>query len=114
MSLLLCRCLERTMKQTIKVMIPKLKFDSFLNMHFRENDLMLVHDKNEICEPNDWILVRELPEKLSLKVKHTVEKVVYKSGHIVDPLTGKKSLGYEYVEDIEKLSRFTNEELAKR
>ncbi|RWS29901.1 carrier protein-like protein [Leptotrombidium deliense] len=57
------------MKQTIQVQVPKLSFDSFLKMHFRTNDLLLAHDEQEICKPNDWLLIRELPERLSIQVK---------------------------------------------
>src|SRR2546426_798664 len=102
MSLLLAKCLGSSMKQTIKVAIPSLKFDTYLNMHFRENDQIMVHDPQERCKPGDWILIRKLAENLSLQVAHKVEKVVYEQGNMVDPITGKKSIGYEFDEDVQK------------
>jgi len=98
MNLLIGKCLKTDIKNTVKVAIPLLKFDSFLNMHFRENNELYALDKEEACEPGDWILVGKLPEKISLKVGWQVEKIIYKNGHVIDPITGKKSIGY-YLKD---------------
>lgn len=102
MSLVLGKVWSSTMKQTIKVGVPRLKFDPFLNMHFREPDPLLVHDPEEKCKPGDWILIREMPQRLSLQVNHRVEKIVYSAGKVIDPITGKQALGYEYVEHVNK------------
>ena len=105
MALLMGKCLESAMKQTINVLIPKLKFDDHFKMHFRESEQLLVHDPFEKCKPGDWILIRELKEKLSLKVNHKVEKIVYEAGNIIDPISGKKSLGYTYEDDATQQSK---------
>ena len=93
---MLGKCLAITSRQTVRVAVPFLKFDSFLNHHFRENQECYALDKEEKCEQNDWILIRKLPEKYSLKVEYVVDRIVYKSGDIVDPITGLKSAGYVY------------------
>lgn len=94
---------NNTIRQTIKVSVPKLKFDDFLKTHYRENDELLAHDPDEKCKPGDWVLVRELAKPLSLQVKHRLDRIVYHSGNIVDPLTGKKCVGLEYEEDITQI-----------
>jgi small subunit ribosomal protein S17 len=104
MSLLMGKCLGPAMRKTVRVLIPRLKFDTFLNMHFRENDELLANDMNEKCKAGDWVLVRQLDEPLSLKVSHRVEKIVYESGNIIEPLTQKQSLGYELAEDADRQS----------
>jgi small subunit ribosomal protein S17 len=105
MSLTLAKCVATPLRNTIRVLVPQLKFDSYLNMHFRENDSFMVADQTGDCKPGDWCLVRELPQRVSLDVKHQVEKVVYKSGQIVDPMTGQQSYGYLYKDDYERLRR---------
>jgi len=105
MSLLMGKCLGPAMRQTVKVSIPRLKFDSFLSMYFREMDQVLAHDADEKCRAGDWILVRQLEQRLSLKVDHKVEKIVYESGNIIDPLTGRQSLGYEYADEADRMSQ---------
>lgn len=103
MSLVLAKCVATPLRNTIRVLIPQLKFDSYLNMHFRENDSLMVADQQGECKPGDWCLVRELPQRVSLHIKHRVEKVVYKSGQIVDPLTNQQSYGYLYKNDYDRL-----------
>ncbi|KAI1286014.1 28S ribosomal protein S17, mitochondrial [Halotydeus destructor] len=93
------------LRQTIKVAVPRLKFDEYLLQHFRENEELLAHDPQEQCKAGDWVLIRELQEPLSLQVKHKLEKIVYNSGNIIDPLTGKKCVGYEYEEDLEQYAK---------
>jgi len=104
-SLVMAKCLGQPLNQTIKVLIPKLKFDTFLNMYFRDTEQILADDHNHDCKPGDWLLVRKLDQPLSLRVDHRVERVVYRAGHVVDPLSGKQSLGYEYVSDADRQSQ---------
>jgi len=90
-----------SLKQTVKVAKPFLKFDDFLNYHFRENEEFLVHDPEEKGKVGDWVLVKTLPEPLSLQVRHELLKVIYKNGDMIDPVTGKKCVGTEFLEDVE-------------
>jgi small subunit ribosomal protein S17 len=89
-----------TMKQTVKVAAPSLKFDDFLKRHFRENTEILAHDPKEEAKPGDWVLVRELPQPLSLQVKHQLLRIVYKNGNMIDPVTGRKCIGTEFEDEI--------------
>ena len=90
------------LRQTIKVAVPKLKFDDFLKMHFRENTEIMAHDPEEKCKPGDWVLIKELPSPLSIKVRHRLLKIVYENGNIFDPVTGKRVVGYDFEDDIRK------------
>lgn len=36
------------------------------------------------------VLVKELPEKLTRQITHSIEKVVFQYGDITDPISGKK------------------------
>ena len=92
------------MKSSVKVLVPSLKFDPFFNMYFRESEQFLVDDNGLNCSPGDWLLIRKLDQPLSLRINHKVEKLVYKAGNVIDPLTGKKSLGYQYDSDAKRHS----------
>ena len=94
-----------TLKNTIRCAVPTLKYDDYLKAHFRESSELLAHDPDEKAKPGDWVLVKELPEPLSIKVKHRLFKVVYVEGNIVCPLTGKRSFGYEYMEDVDETTK---------
>ena len=101
----MAKCLGPSMKSTVKVLVPSLKLDTFFNMYFRENQQFLVDDNQLHCSAGDWLLIRRLEQPLSLRVNHRVEKIVYKAGQVVDPLTGKRSLGYQYVSDADRKSK---------
>ena len=91
-----------TLKQTIRCRIPILKYDDFLKTHFREGTELLAHDPEERTKPGDWVLVQELPEPLSIKVRHKLFKLVYEERDMKCPLTGKKTLGYEFLDDVDE------------
>lgn len=105
MSLVLGKCLGPSLKSTVKVLVPSLKLDTFFNMYFRENQQLLANDNDLQCEAGDWLLVRQLPQPLSIRVNHKVERIVYKSGRVIDPLTGRHSLGYEYADEADTTSQ---------
>ncbi|XP_053201774.1 28S ribosomal protein S17, mitochondrial-like [Panonychus citri] len=98
MSLLMGKVCEAVGKNIVRVAIPQLKFDSFLVTHFRDSSELHALDKKGESKVGDWVIVSKLPERISLKVEHSVEQVVYKCGHIIDPLTGKRCFQYHYDE----------------
>ncbi|KAI2801864.1 hypothetical protein RDWZM_000678 [Blomia tropicalis] len=106
MSLLLAKCITPAKKNVIRLLVPQLRFDTFLSKHFRENDSIVAHDPNNNCKEGDWVLLRKLDSRFSLEIDYQVEKIVYESGNIIDPITKKKSLGYENVEDVNRLAKF--------
>ncbi|UXI20379.1 Ras-related protein Rab-6A [Sarcoptes scabiei] len=106
MSLLLGKCISSAKQNLIKLLVPQMKFDSFLMKHFRENETILAYDQNNQSNPGDWVLLKKFDEEFRLGVHYSVEKVIYQSGNKIDPLTNKKSLGYETVEDFDHLRSF--------
>ena len=104
MSLLLAKCITPAKKNVIRLLVPQLKFDTFLSKHFRENDSIIAHDPKNHCKEGDWVLLRKLDQRFSLEIDYQVEKIVYQAGNIIDPITRKKSLGYENVEDVNRIS----------
>lgn len=51
----------------------------------------------------DIVLLKALTEARSKHVKHELTEIVYKVGRVVDPLTGKKVAGTEFVEPLTDL-----------
>lgn len=48
----------------------------------------------------DIVLLKALPEPRSKHVKHELAEIVYKVGRVVDPLTGKRVAGAEFVDPL--------------
>lgn len=52
----------------------------------------------------DIVLLKALPEARSKHVKHELSEIVYKVGRVVDPLTGKRVGGTEFLEPLTDLT----------
>lgn len=59
----------------------------------------------------DIVLLKALPEARSKHVKHELSEIVYKVGRVVDPLTGKKVAGTEFLEPLTDLAVSPDEEV---
>lgn len=59
----------------------------------------------------DIVLLKALPEARSKHVKHELSEIVYKVGQVVDPLTGKRVAGTEFVEPLDDLALSPNEDV---
>lgn len=104
MSVLIGKCVAAAKKNVVRLTVPKLKFDDFLNKHFRESDSVMAYDDLNVCKDGDWVLVRKVEDKIS-EIDYKVDKVVYQAGNIIDPITGKKTLEYENVDSVKRLSK---------
>lgn len=51
----------------------------------------------------DIVLLKALPEARSKHVKHELAEIVHKVGRVVDPLTGKRVAGTEFMEPLTDL-----------
>uniref|UniRef100_A0A224Z4N3 Small subunit ribosomal protein S17 n=1 Tax=Rhipicephalus zambeziensis TaxID=60191 RepID=A0A224Z4N3_9ACAR len=103
-ALFLGKCVSSAVKKTVRVVVTRFELDTFLMAHYKKRTEYEVLDANEECEPGDWVLVKELPERLSLRIAHKVEKIVYKDGNMIDPLTGQKCFFTDFVKDVDKES----------
>lgn len=105
-SLIMARVSSERYNQVIKVGVPKHRLNEYYLLFVREQDSIQAYDEHNECSPGDWVLLRRLSDTdIDPEVRHKVERVVYKHGKYVDPLTGRRSLGYYYDDDIEKLEK---------
>ncbi|CAM4670826.1 hypothetical protein PO909_008396 [Leuciscus waleckii] len=88
------------MKKTAKVRVTRLVLDPYLLKYYNKRKTYFAHDALEQCTVGDVVLLKALPEKRSKHVKHELSEVVYKVGQVVDPLTGKRVAGKQYLEPL--------------
>ncbi|GBM59401.1 hypothetical protein AVEN_187805-1 [Araneus ventricosus] len=89
----------------IRVSVPKYKMDERLTMYFKEHAFLYAEDPTKKCQEGDYVIVRELPPEAQNKnITHIVEQLVYERGNYIDPLTGKRCAGTEFIEDIKRTS----------
>lgn len=72
----------------------------FLYKYYNKRKTYFAHDALEQCTVGDVVLLKALPEKRSKHVKHELADIVYKVGQVVDPLTGKRIAGKQYLEPL--------------
>uniref|UniRef100_A0AAV2J864 Small ribosomal subunit protein uS17m n=1 Tax=Knipowitschia caucasica TaxID=637954 RepID=A0AAV2J864_KNICA len=102
------------MMRTAKVRVTRLSLDPYLLKYFNKRKTYFAHDALEQCTVGDIVLLKALPEPRSKHVKHELAEIVYKVGRVVDPLTGKRVAGVEFVEPTEDLLNDLNETLSDK
>ncbi|KAK7130780.1 hypothetical protein R3I94_016053 [Phoxinus phoxinus] len=88
------------MKKTAKVRVTRLVLDNYLLKYYNKRKTYFAHDALEQCTIGDVVLLKALPEKRSKHVKHELSEVVFKVGQVVDPLTGMRVAGKQYLEPL--------------
>lgn len=104
-TLLMGRVSDDRYKSVVKIGVPKHRLNEYFLMYIREQDSVYALDENNIAKPGDWVLIRKKTDIPDKKVTHIVDKVIYKMGNLVDPLTNKRSLGLYYDEDYRELEK---------
>ncbi|XP_072231108.1 small ribosomal subunit protein uS17m [Leuresthes tenuis] len=88
------------MHKTAKVRVTRLVLDPYLLKYHNKRKTYFAHDALQQCTMGDVVLLKALPEARAKHVKHQVAEIVYKVGRVVDPLTGKRVAGTEFVEPL--------------
>ncbi|XP_008330777.1 small ribosomal subunit protein uS17m [Cynoglossus semilaevis] len=91
------------MQKTAKVRVTRLVLDPYLLKYYNKRKTYFAHDALQQCTMGDVVLLKALPEARSKHVKHELAEIVYKVGRVIDPVTGKKVAGREYLEPLTEL-----------
>ncbi|KAK7925381.1 hypothetical protein WMY93_007691 [Mugilogobius chulae] len=103
------RVIGTKMIKTAKVRVTRLSLDPYLLKYFNKRKTYFAHDALQQCTEGDIVLLKALPEPRSKHVKHELAEIVYKVGRVVDPLTGKRVAGAEFVEPVKEPSESLQE-----
>lgn len=103
--LLMGRVSHDRYNQVVKIGVPKHRLNEYYLLFVKEKDDVQALDANNISKPGDWVLIRRDPNPMDEKVPFVIERVVYSYGNYIDPLTGKRSFGVYYDEDMERLEK---------
>lgn len=74
----------------------------FCEQYFEEHDHVFAYDPEKKVKTGDIVLVRQLPEKKTKLITHSIEKIIYKLGDVVDPVTSKPVVSAEYRDMIDE------------
>ncbi|XP_041864235.1 28S ribosomal protein S17, mitochondrial [Melanotaenia boesemani] len=97
------RVIGTKMRKTAKVRVTRLVLDPYLLKYYNKKKTYFAHDALQQCTMGDIVLLKALSEPKSKHVKHELAEIVYKVGRVVDPLTGKRVAGSEFVDPLSDL-----------
>lgn len=63
---------------------------------------MFAYDPEKKVKTGDVVLIRELPEKKTTLITHSIERVIYRLGDVIDPITNKPVVSDQYRDMIEE------------
>ncbi|XP_059620281.1 small ribosomal subunit protein uS17m [Phlebotomus argentipes] len=102
--ILLGQVVPNIKRNACKVRIRRLELDQNLLMYFKKENFLFAHDPEKKCKVGDIVLVKELPQKLTTLITHSVE-VVYPYGDVTCPVTGRKVVVSQYRDEVEKTTQ---------
>ncbi|XP_029956875.1 small ribosomal subunit protein uS17m [Salarias fasciatus] len=108
------RVIGTKMHKTAKVRVTRLVLDPYLLKYYNKRKTYFAHDALQQCTMGDIVLLKALPEARSKHVKHEMVEIVHKVGRVVDPLTGKRAAGTEFLESLSDLEVEQDTSLAEK
>jgi hypothetical protein len=76
-----------------------------LNFHlqyFNKEAQLWAADPNQKYGVGDLVLIKKLPEPQSADVRHYVAEPVFHVGNVVDPVTGRRCRGPNYIDEVNR------------
>uniref|UniRef100_T1IZ82 28S ribosomal protein S17, mitochondrial n=1 Tax=Strigamia maritima TaxID=126957 RepID=T1IZ82_STRMM len=109
--LVIGQCVATSLKNAVKVSFRTQELDENLFMYFQKKRVLYAHDENKVCKLGDIVLIKQLAQQWTKEITHEVVKVVFPLGDVIDPLTGKKSIGPIYEEHLDRRIRSLGQEV---
>ncbi|KIH57574.1 hypothetical protein ANCDUO_12229 [Ancylostoma duodenale] len=87
------------------------EFNIYLKKYFARSFEFWALDKQSKGELGDTVLIRRIgvDERPTTNVAHAIDRVVFKYGNIVDPVTGKRVIKDEFSDEIELRKKLVGE-----
>uniref|UniRef100_A0A7I4YFP8 28S ribosomal protein S17 n=1 Tax=Haemonchus contortus TaxID=6289 RepID=A0A7I4YFP8_HAECO len=79
------------------------EFNRYLKMYFARAFEFWALDRESKGNLGDMVLIRRIPveQRPTTNVAHLIDRVVFKYGNIVDPVTGRRVIKDEFADEIE-------------
>lgn len=94
--------------KAVRVSVQQMKLNEIVNVYYNENRNYWAADPELKCSVGDLVLLQNLSQPQSDRIKHRVHEIVFPVGNIVDPVTGRRCRGPDYLDEVnrkfEKLS----------
>lgn len=77
----------------------------FSQQYFKKFDTVYAYDPLKKCKSGDIVLIKELPEKVTTLITHSVEEIVHKKGDIICPITNKPVVFTKYRYQVDEANK---------
>lgn len=104
-SLIMGRVSSERYNKVVKIGVPKHRLNELLLLYLSEQDNVYAYDELDECKAGDWVLLRRQKEPVDEGVEHKVERIVYHYGKFIDPITNRRSMGFYFEDDYERLEK---------
>ncbi|XP_060062716.1 small ribosomal subunit protein uS17m-like [Ylistrum balloti] len=85
---------------TLKVQTNKMILDRDLKKYFSNRRFIWAEENSMDCLIGDIVLLKSLPKsEEKTRVTHEVDRIVFKLGCVIDPVTGRRCRGTEFVDE---------------
>ncbi|GAB1607365.1 28S ribosomal protein S17, mitochondrial-like [Argonauta hians] len=81
-----------------RVMCPTLFLDRYLLKYFRKPSSFWALDPQKQCGIGDIVVIDQLKDRHSVQITHQIQSILFKTGAVVDPITGKQCCGTKFVD----------------
>jgi len=98
-TIMMAKCISKNYETEGKVRIDRLIFSDYFNTHFKHYADIDVHDPKKTAKKGDIVLIRKMPEPLTLEISYQIMQVLYKYGDMTDPISGKKCVKTMFRDD---------------
>lgn len=85
--------------KVVKVRLQKMSLDKNLLMYFPKKTDKWSADFKKECKLGDIVVIKNLDEKIGYDVSCKVEYVMYSTGAVRDPVTGKLCRGTDFIDE---------------
>ncbi|XP_039271255.1 small ribosomal subunit protein uS17m-like [Styela clava] len=99
LSMAVGRVARKEVEGRAEVSVNLQRFNEYFCIYFPESSTLQVHDPGDKCSVGDYVLIKKLPEKRLHVETHQIQEIVHKVGNIIDPMTGYRVEGNQYLLD---------------
>ncbi|ESN92217.1 hypothetical protein HELRODRAFT_181687 [Helobdella robusta] len=82
-----------------KVSVQRMKLDENTNVYINWEKHCWASDPDSKANVGDFVLIKPLEKKERLQIAHYLKEIIFPVGNIVEPVTGKRCRGTEYIDE---------------
>lgn len=86
-------------KSCAQVRVRRNEYNSYLHQFYAKSEDFWAFDGRSSARLGDVVLIRQMAEPLTRKVQHQIERTVFKHGNIIDPITKRRVVQDEFVDE---------------